>query len=129
MKQGICDFAHCKLISNTPDNKILKKTLYRENTNVFTYYILKMILLFNYDSFLFWCKKNNSSLLKFRLTSNNLNNFYQFVKSKYKSRQLKNFIDNDMAIMYKNLNSKSKFPYKQKIIHTARMTICETKLN
>lgn len=117
-----------EFISNTEENKILKHTLYRENTNVFTYYILKMVLLFNYDSFLYWCNVNNSSLLKFRLTPNNLNNFYNFFESRYKTKSLKKFIDNDMDIMYKKLVSGTKFPYKQKIIRTLRMTICETKL-
>ena len=56
-----------ELISKNSENKILKSTLYREKTNVFVYYILKMILLYDYDHFLSWCQDNNSLLLKLKV--------------------------------------------------------------
>ena len=38
---------------------------YKENTNVFSYHILKTILIFNINDFLLWCKRHNLSLLQF----------------------------------------------------------------
>ena len=117
-----------EFVSNESININLKKTLYRENTNVFTYYILKMVLLYDYDEFLQWCDINNSTLLKFRSTPNNFNNFFKFFKKRYNDKMLKQIIDKEMGKMYHDLNSGTKFPYKQKILKTLRMTICETKL-
>ena len=79
---------YSELISNNNENKILKTTLYREKTNVFTYYILKMILLYDYDNFLSWCYENNNLLLKFRKTPKNVLSFYNFVLSTYKTKML-----------------------------------------
>ena len=43
------------------------KILYKENTNVFCYYIIKTIMLFFYDDFFKWCNLNNSNLIKFEM--------------------------------------------------------------
>ena len=54
------------IYSNKKDSVSTKKILYKENTNVFAYYILKMILLFYYDDFFNWCDKNNINLCTFK---------------------------------------------------------------
>ena len=41
----------------------MNKTLYKESTNVFCYYILKSILLYNSNEFIEWCLKHNTLLL------------------------------------------------------------------
>ena len=122
---------YSELISNNNENKILKTTLYREKTNVFTYYILKMILLYDYDNFLSWCYENNNLLLKFRKSPKNVLSFYNFVLSTYKTKTLiKKLVKNgELMAMYKKLKGGYKFPYKEKILKTMRMTICELKLN
>lgn len=38
---------------------------YMEDTNAFSYYILKTILIFHWDEFINWCKKTNTNLLTF----------------------------------------------------------------
>ena len=119
-----------ELISNTEDNKSLKSVLYREKTNVFTYYVLKLILLCNYDLFLKWCQQNNSMLLKFRKTPQTLKSFYNFIHNKYKDKDLLKDLNNKNGILqlYTGLKKGHKFPYKEKIQKTTRMTIIELKL-
>ena len=34
---------------------------YKENTPVFSYYIIKSILLFHFNEFIGWCNENNSN--------------------------------------------------------------------
>ena len=66
-----------------------KATLYKENTNVFVYYILKCIFLFNMNDFLNWCVKNNTNMIAFDANRDNFTKLSHFIKSKYNS---KNFI-------------------------------------
>jgi hypothetical protein len=54
-------------------SEMLRETMYKEDTNVLSYYILKTILLNNYPGFLQWCKTHNLSLLHFNKTPKNLN--------------------------------------------------------
>ena len=41
-------------------------SLYKENTNVFSYYILKSILMSNYDGFMKWCFDSNMNFISFK---------------------------------------------------------------
>ena len=43
------------LVSDRVCSKSLKNVLYKEDTNVLCYYIIKSVLLYDYDKFLFWC--------------------------------------------------------------------------
>ena len=68
-----------------------RKYLYKEDTNVFAYYIIKNILLYHYTDFLDWCEKNNINTIRFDRYDNNLNKFFIFIDKKYKN---KGFLDN-----------------------------------
>lgn len=69
------------IISNK--GSILK---YKENTNVFSYYILKSLIIYYWSDFLEWCYENNKvSTLKFTSTKKNLNDFYLFIERIYNS--------------------------------------------
>ena len=37
----------------------------KENYNVFAYYVIKTILIHNFQDFLSWCQTHNTSLLQF----------------------------------------------------------------
>jgi hypothetical protein len=66
-----------------------KATLYKENTNVFVYYILKCIFLFNMNDFLNWCVKHNTNMIAFDANKDNFTKLSHFIKSRYNN---KNFI-------------------------------------
>jgi len=98
---------------------IARKYLYKEKTNVFSYYIIKNLLLYNYPAFLKWCNTNNINTLRFDKYDNNLNKFYNFIHKKYKSDKYLDDIKN-MKLQFGLEKNKNK-----KIFLTMRMTLCE----
>ena len=101
-----------------------RKVLYKEDTNVLSYYILKTILLFNNDDFLRWCFIYNNSIVRFDKTQVNFNKFYEFIKTHYNSNFFIESI-NKMELHYRKIRGPySKYP-KSFILTTSRMTICE----
>ena len=112
------------LYSNSSHRKILRETLYKENTNVLSYYVIKTILINNYQGFLFWCKKNNLSLLQFKKTLSNQDEFCKFIEKNYKTVAMLEGIENSqkfLNILYSN-NKKVNDKY---ILNNLRMSICE----
>ena len=71
--------------SNKPYAKTLRDTLYRENTNVLSYYILTTILISHFQNFFLWCKHNNTSLLQFKKTPSNQNELCKFIIQHHKT--------------------------------------------
>ena len=94
--------------------------LYKENTHVFPYFILKAVLMNNYKSFIIWCYNTNINLLRFSQTNKSLLSFYGLIKQNYRSNVL---FENIKLIeqFIKTLNKRS----EHKLIMTSRMTICE----
>tara|TARA_R110002072_G_scaffold15130_7_gene61213 strand:+ start:185 stop:1339 length:1155 start_codon:yes stop_codon:yes gene_type:complete len=92
---------------------------YRENTSVFSYYIMKGILLFNINGFFNWCKKNNKGIIKFREDKDNLYSFYQLIKNSVDKLDIEEF-KNDIYKL-KNINQ-NKFYF---ILNTLRMSSLE----
>lgn len=67
----------------------LRKALYKENTNILSYYIIKTVLINNYQMFLYWCLKHNTtSLLVFQKTLANQREFCKFIEKTYKTRDM-----------------------------------------
>ena len=109
------------LFTKNKVSKIKRNNLYKEKTNVFPYYIIKCILMYYCEDFLIWNDKQNTSLLKFNKTNNNLQAFFNFVEEKHNDK----YIIEDMKKMEKYylklLKTKSIHPLKT----TMRMSICE----
>jgi hypothetical protein len=76
------------LYSKKTESIALRNTLYKEKSNVLSYYIIRPILMNNYQGFLSWCNKNNFSLLQFKKTNKNLEDFCSFVKTNYKTKSM-----------------------------------------
>ena len=58
---------------------------YKENTPVFSYYIIKSILLFHFNEFIGWCNENNSNnIICFTKNNITLQNYLFFIKKYYK---------------------------------------------
>jgi hypothetical protein len=60
-----------------------RNVLYKENTNVFSYFILTAIIMNKYCDFMDWCFNNNFTLFNFNKTPNNLNHFLSHIKDCY----------------------------------------------
>jgi len=115
------------LISDGKMARSLKRILFKEETNVLAYYVIKAILLFDYDKFLFWCEKYNISLVKFDKSQLNLRRFGTYFEDMYKNRRLTKSIQ-DMNVKYGKLRGEYKNPNKDVVNITTRMTICEDKV-
>lgn len=74
------------LYKNDVNAVYLRKYLYRERTNVFSYYILTACLFSEPLLFLEWCDNNNLSFMKFKQTEKNLDHFLTFIKERYNQK-------------------------------------------
>ena len=97
-----------------------RKFLYKERSNIFAYYILKMVLIMNIDNFLSWCMSNNANIINFTKTNSHLHLFYDFIKNHYNSPRLLNSIEK----MY-NVTKDNKKNNHNIINKTLRMTVIE----
>lgn len=102
------DIEYRHLIEKTVYSESLRKTFYKENTNVLSYYIITVILLNNYQDFLLWCKTHNSSLLQFNKTVETQSRFCDFIASKYKTNEFLYSIDCSEQLLdkVKKMNNK-----------------------
>ena len=126
-------FQCCKILSfmgleyedlflNNKLSKIKRDNLYKEKTNIFPYYVVKCILMYYCEDFLIFCNENNTSLLRFNKTTNNLHNYFMFVKEKHNNQLLLE----DMKKMNKYFIHLSKNEIHHCIQNTLRMSISET---
>ena len=102
-----------------------RKILYKEDTNVLAYYIIKTILLFYNDDFLKWCLINNNNILKFDKIPQNQNKFYDFIKDNYNTTFFTSSIEK-MDLFFKT--RRGDFYHKNvkgSVLTTTRMSICE----
>jgi hypothetical protein len=110
------------LYSTSKQSVILRENLYKENTNVLSYYVIKTVLINNYQGFLSWCKTNNLSLLDFKKTIGNQKQFCKFIEKNYKIQSILYGI-HESQIFLSNLKKKkgnNKF-----VLSNMRMSICE----
>jgi predicted hydrocarbon binding protein len=99
----------------------LARKQYKENTNVFAYYFIKSILLFNAEKFMKWCDKNQINILIFSKNTRHLNKFFKFIKHHYK--------ENDFIKNINNLQIKhNEIINNDFLSNNLRMTVCELEL-
>jgi hypothetical protein len=119
----------------------MRNALYKEDTNVLSYYVITLILIYNYQPFLSWCHHHNKSLLQFNKTSESQMEFCHFIDRKYKSPNLLHGIKCVTELFQKikvvkhkskshsnskanrgKMNSKKDIEY---LYNNLRMTLCE----
>lgn len=109
-----------EMLINKNVDKYIKENLYKENTNVFCYYIIKGLLLFhNNDTFKFF-KDNNTSLLNFDKTPQTLKNFLKLIKTYHNDRDIVNTLKKYLEF-YRSLDTSNKGI--QKLLTTMQMTV------
>jgi hypothetical protein len=111
------------LYLKTKRSKILRETMYKEETNVLSYYVIKTILMNNYQGFLSWCNINNLSLLQFKKTPANLKEFCNFIEKNYKTQSMTKGVETTESL-FNHLNNSKKASHEY-IITNLRMSICE----
>ena len=80
----------------------LSRHIYKENSNVFSYYVLSAILMSNIDEFLSWCLQNNEHLLRFGETNKEIKSFSTLISKIYKSDNMLSMIEDVKHIPYHN---------------------------
>jgi predicted Zn-dependent protease with MMP-like domain len=93
----------------------IKRHLYKEDSEVFSYFVVKTIIIFHYNLFILWCESHNHSLLNFNASDRNIIEFCKFILSLHKKTGIIGSIDKMNAYM-KNINDNTF------IMKTARMT-------
>jgi len=112
------------LYSETEKSRINRLNLYKEKTNVLSYYIIKTVLINNYQSFLLWCKINNLSLIQFKKTIKNQIEICKFIENNYNSNSMLNGITEAKKFFY-DTHKKRKKNNLNYILSNLRMSICE----
>jgi hypothetical protein len=113
------------LYSTTERSRILRENMYKENTNVLSYYVIKTILMNNYQGFLSWCNTNNTSLLQFKKTSENQITFCDFIGKNYKTSSMLQCVTKTQQFFYNLHATKSQKNNLHFILSNMRMSICE----
>jgi|SaaInlV_165m_DNA_2_1040747.scaffolds.fasta_scaffold16338_2 hypothetical protein len=110
------DLKYDIVIDKNKNNITSCNHLYRENTNVFSYYIISGLLMNNYKNFMNWCYKNNNMLVKFKKTPSNLDKYIELIEKS--ARHI--YINKNISKIEKGFRS-GKLP----IIPTMRMTVLD----
>jgi len=97
-------FQTCKILkySNISLTNSVNNINYTENTPVFSYFILKSILLFNTNHFLEWSSINNTNYLQFNIK--NINSFYQLIPLLYNNKLLITSMNRILSYLNQNNN-------------------------
>lgn len=115
------------LYSNSEESKMLRETMYKEKSNVLAYYVITLVLMNNYQGFLSWCDTHNLSLLQFKKTTSNLEDFCKFVEKNYKTRSMTNGVNcmEKFLSSFKKVKSKKLIQHTDLLLNNMRMSICE----
>ena len=82
------DLTHAIISTPTKKNREIVSKKYRENTNIFAYYVLTCVLLHSPDEFIVWCYKHNpfrrttprNNIMLFRTIPSNFNGFMELLR-------------------------------------------------
>jgi hypothetical protein len=111
------------LYSKNIHSKMKRETLFKEKSNILSYYIIKTILINNYQGFLNWCKDNNLSLLQFKKTIPNQTRFCRLIEKTYKTQSMLDGVDKTQEFL--QFCKDKKFVNKEYLSKNLRMTLCE----
>jgi len=114
-----------ELYKKTEMSKNMRNTLYKENSNVLSYYVITTILINNYQDFLSWCNIHNIAILNFKKTIKNLDEFCKFIEKKYKTKNMLEGIEFTEKLLHHIKRSSRKTNNLQYILDNLRMTICD----
>ena len=83
------DLKYNHIVEKKEEHISICNYLYKENTSVFSYYIITSLLMNNYSRFMDWCSKNNNLLIQFKKTPGNLESYITFIDSCCKNTKIR----------------------------------------
>lgn len=101
---------------------------YKEESNVFVYYVITVILLNNYPQFIRWCGENNDKLLQFNQTEEQQLLFCTYIKTNFNTDAMLDGIRCSKMLFNKTSMNHKRTPNNKKIktiLETLRMSLCE----
>ena len=117
------------LYSSSLKSRLAREQLYKENTSVFSYYVMTFLLLQDYESFMDWCSRHNSfSLFQFEITNENVIGFCKLIGRNYKSKSVAVLVEcmqEAMAEYKKNSKTHLINNTSSILLNNTRMTIFE----
>ena len=117
------------LYSSSLKSRLAREQLYKENTSVFSYYVMTFLLLQDYESFMDWCNRHNSfSLFQFEITNENVIGFCKLIGRNYKSKSVAVLVEcmqEAMAEYKKNSKTHLINNTSSILLNNTRMTIFE----
>jgi hypothetical protein len=111
------------IISDDNKKKSKSLSLYKEETNVFAYHILKSVWLFNTEDILLWFDKHNKNLIFSNKEDKYVINILKKTKGLYKAKE---YIEN-IKFIEKLFNTIKDDDDYSDLINSLRMTIVELK--
>ena len=101
------------------------KHLYKEETAVFTYYVITGLLINNYLQFMNWCLVNNPSFLQFDKTTGTLNNYIEMIRKSKHDKNIKHNIKEIENRLNKMVSTNSLTPLQQTLMRSLRMSVID----
>lgn len=113
--------------SQSSSSSHIQNTFFKEDTNILSYYVLKMILLYYSSDFLEWCSNHNTiSFIQFHRTNTTLSSFVSFLQKRYQSPLLLQDL-NQIFSFFMSLHSK-KTKKDIPLLYSLRMTYFDSIL-
>jgi hypothetical protein len=119
------DMRYKHMYEKTRNSETIRRTMFKEHTNVLSYYILTCVLLNSYQSFLDWCNTNNTMMLQFKKTTANISDFCHFIERKYKTTSMLNGVECMEKLLVRSKRALKKEKSMGYLLKNLRMTICE----
>ena len=111
------------LHSSEEKSAYLRKNFYRENTNVFAYYVLTAVFMNDYLGFLQWCEDNNTAFMQFNGTRKNMESFSKFIEDDYDSETFKTGLKCVANVGQQKRGKRSAKP--STLLQTTRMSVID----
>jgi hypothetical protein len=104
----------------------LESSFILQSTPVFSYYVLKSILMYNYRDFIEYCYDDNYQIMKFKRTKTNADKFLRFVR--FMIPRLNDDVEK-LSSFYNTVAKKSSTSGDyEKYANTMRMSLLEYKI-
>ena len=117
--------SYTDLYSKNIHRKALRETMYKEKTNVLSYYVIKTILMNNYQDFLYWCTQNNLSLLQFKKTLKTQMEYCKFIERNYRKASMLEGVEKSQKFLNILYSKNTRQVNDTYILSNLRMSICE----
>ena len=99
----------------------MQRKKYKEDTNVLAYYVLTLIMLADYQSYIKWCNVHNTNLLQFKKTRDSQLEYVNYIIKNHQTPILLDGLECSLELLKKTSN--------KYLLNNLQMAICEMGSN